>query len=88
MRQPLTLVLDPGAVALFLNKKNSSFSLQAVTPGATIFVGQYLFTGSETTSVWLEVKKEFALRNVFCLFHILFHRICLFIFLVPKLSSA
>ena len=24
--------------------------------GDTIFVGQYLFTGSETTSVWLEVK--------------------------------
>lgn len=23
--------------------------------GDTIFVGQYLFTGSETTSVWLEV---------------------------------
>ena len=24
--------------------------------GDTIFVGQYLFTGSETTSVWLEVR--------------------------------
>lgn len=24
--------------------------------GDTIFIGQYLFTGSETTSVWLEVK--------------------------------
>jgi hypothetical protein len=27
-----------------------------VKKGDTIFVGQYLFTGSETTSVWLEVK--------------------------------
>ncbi|KAK8938684.1 hypothetical protein KSP39_PZI011369 [Platanthera zijinensis] len=27
----------------------------AVKPGDTIFIGQYLFTGSETTSVWLEV---------------------------------
>lgn len=41
--------------------------------GDTIFIGQYLFTGSETTSVWLEVKhsdpssndltKRFDLRN-------------------------
>ncbi|KAL5648364.1 hypothetical protein ACJX0J_039173, partial [Zea mays] len=30
---------------------------KALTPGATIFVGQYLFTGSETTSVWLEVSE-------------------------------
>lgn len=29
--------------------------LQAVKKGDTIFIGQYLFTGSETTSVWLEV---------------------------------
>jgi len=29
---------------------------KAVKKGDTIFVGQYLFTGSETTSVWLEVK--------------------------------
>ncbi|KAJ7279824.1 hypothetical protein O6H91_Y377000 [Diphasiastrum complanatum] len=28
-----------------------------VKPGDTIFVGQYLFTGSETTSVWLEVAE-------------------------------
>jgi hypothetical protein len=32
------------------------FVQQAVKPGDTIFVGQYLFTGSETTSVWLEVS--------------------------------
>lgn len=35
---------------------NLSFSQQAVKKGDTIFVGQYLFTGSETTSVWLEVR--------------------------------
>lgn len=28
---------------------------KAVKSGDTIFIGQYLFTGSETTSVWLEV---------------------------------
>ncbi|KAJ0973474.1 hypothetical protein J5N97_021433 [Dioscorea zingiberensis] len=30
---------------------------KAVKPGDTIFIGQYLFTGSETTSVWLEVAE-------------------------------
>ncbi len=25
--------------------------------GDTIFVGQYLFTGSETTTVWIEVEE-------------------------------
>ncbi|KAB5552318.1 hypothetical protein DKX38_009629 [Salix brachista] len=30
---------------------------KAVKHGDTIFVGQYLFTGSETTSVWLEVSE-------------------------------
>ncbi|OWM69653.1 hypothetical protein CDL15_Pgr025502 [Punica granatum] len=30
---------------------------KAVKNGDTIFVGQYLFTGSETTSVWLEVSE-------------------------------
>ncbi|GJT81409.1 pyruvate kinase [Tanacetum coccineum] len=29
---------------------------KAVKKGDTIFVGQYLFTGSEATSVWLEVR--------------------------------
>lgn len=33
------------------------WSLQVVKKGDTIFIGQYLFTGSETTSVWLEVRK-------------------------------
>ncbi|KAK4283967.1 hypothetical protein QN277_000863 [Acacia crassicarpa] len=30
---------------------------KAVKQGDTIFIGQYLFTGSETTSVWLEVTE-------------------------------
>lgn len=30
---------------------------KAVKKGDTIFIGQYLFTGSETTSVWLEVAE-------------------------------
>lgn len=38
----------------------------AVKPGDTIFLGQYLFTGSETTSVWLEVK-EVKEADVFCI---------------------
>ncbi|CAI7780226.1 unnamed protein product [Closterium sp. NIES-54] len=30
---------------------------QAVKPGDEVFVGRYLFTGSETTSVWLKVEE-------------------------------
>ncbi|OAY83135.1 Pyruvate kinase 1, cytosolic [Ananas comosus] len=44
------------------NKSENAISLEenafvAVKPGDTIFIGQYLFTGSETTSVWLEVSE-------------------------------
>jgi hypothetical protein len=59
-------------------KQNHLCLLQAVTPGATIFVGQYLFTGSETTSVWLEVIKAFFIAvpmSAFCLFHMPIRRI-------------
>ncbi|KEH24101.1 pyruvate kinase 1, cytosolic isoform X1 [Medicago truncatula] len=38
---------------------------KSVKAGDTIFVGQYLFTGSETTSVWLEVA-EVAGQDVVC----------------------
>lgn len=31
---------------------------QAVKVGDIVFVGQYLFTGSETTSVWLTVRQN------------------------------
>ncbi|GAA0156325.1 kinase [Lithospermum erythrorhizon] len=36
---------------------NFSGLSEAVKKGDTIFMGQYLFTGSETTSVWLEVEE-------------------------------
>ncbi|KAL6328262.1 hypothetical protein AAG906_034405 [Vitis piasezkii] len=39
---------------------------KAVKKGDTIFIGQYLFTGSETTSVWLEVT-EVDGEDVVCL---------------------
>lgn len=39
---------------------------KAVKKGDTLFMGQYLFTGSETTSVWLEVV-ETSGDNVICL---------------------
>jgi pyruvate kinase len=38
---------------------------KAVKKGDTIFMGQYLFTGSETTSVWLEVD-EVKEKDVVC----------------------
>ncbi|THU46686.1 hypothetical protein C4D60_Mb09t07520 [Musa balbisiana] len=39
---------------------------KAVKNGDTIFIGQYLFTGSETTSVWLEVL-DTAGKDINCL---------------------
>ncbi|KAM6600646.1 pyruvate kinase 1, cytosolic isoform X1 [Cannabis sativa] len=39
---------------------------KAVKKGDTIFIGQYLFTGSETTSVWLEVS-EISGEDVVCI---------------------
>lgn len=39
---------------------------KAVKKGDTIFIGQYLFTGNETTSVWLEVE-EVKGEDVVCL---------------------
>ncbi|MQL92540.1 hypothetical protein Taro_025160, partial [Colocasia esculenta] len=54
-----------------VNKSERAISLEAETfvsvkPGDTIFIGQYLFTGSETTSVWLEVT-ELKGDDVVCL---------------------
>ncbi|KAL5992972.1 hypothetical protein ACLOJK_013892 [Asimina triloba] len=40
--------------------------LSVVKKGDTIFIGQYLFTGSETTSVWLEVIDTNG-KDVICL---------------------
>ncbi|KAJ9553743.1 hypothetical protein OSB04_017788 [Centaurea solstitialis] len=45
---------------------NFSGLSKAVKTGDTIFIGQYLFTGSETTSVWLEVN-EVTGEDVVCL---------------------
>uniref|UniRef100_A0A1D1YGS9 Pyruvate kinase n=1 Tax=Anthurium amnicola TaxID=1678845 RepID=A0A1D1YGS9_9ARAE len=45
---------------------NYSGLAEAVKKGDTIFVGQYLFTGSETTSVWLEVIETDG-QDVICL---------------------
>ncbi|KAH7547796.1 hypothetical protein ACOSP7_032970 [Xanthoceras sorbifolium] len=45
---------------------NFSGLSKAVKKGDTIFLGQYLFTGSETTSVWLEVT-EVDGEDVVCL---------------------
>ena len=51
----VVLTLDQGQEAsseiLSINFGELTKSVKA---GDTIFVGQYLFTGSETTSVWLE----------------------------------
>eukprot|EP00850_Spirogloea_muscicola_P000411 SM000002S05491 [mRNA] locus=s2:37683:43916:- [translate_table: standard] len=53
-RVTLTPNLDAEASSNFL-PTNFKGLADAVKPGDTIFVGQYLFTGSETTSVWLDV---------------------------------
>lgn len=45
---------------------NFSGLSKSVKKGDTIFIGQYLFTGSETTSVWLEVT-ELKGEDVVCL---------------------
>ncbi|KAH0775765.1 hypothetical protein KY290_007176 [Solanum tuberosum] len=45
---------------------NFSGLSKSVKKGDTIFIGQYLFTGSETTSVWLEVT-EVKGEDVVCL---------------------
>lgn len=45
---------------------NFSGLSKAVKKGDTIFIGQYLFTGNETTSVWLEVT-EVNGEDVVCL---------------------
>lgn len=37
---------------------NVPIIMQAVKKGDTIFIGKYLFTGSETASVWLEVMQS------------------------------
>ena len=48
--------------SIYILKRSLMWSLQAVKKGDTIFIGQYLFTGSETTSVWLEVGNAKSLK--------------------------
>lgn len=55
--QATLYVVFPSSVK-FSEELNLFRYLQCVAKGDTIFVGQYLFTGSETTSVWLEVIFE------------------------------
>ncbi|KAL7199352.1 hypothetical protein ACSBR2_021607 [Camellia fascicularis] len=44
---------------------NFSGLAKAVKKGDTIFLGQYLFTGSETTSVWLEYFNKKKRKSLF-----------------------
>jgi pyruvate kinase len=58
LQQGETIILTPDkskpASSNFLPINYADLAF-AVKPGDEIFVGQYLFTGSEATSVWLEV---------------------------------
>ncbi|XP_010269337.1 PREDICTED: pyruvate kinase 2, cytosolic-like [Nelumbo nucifera] len=54
---------EPSADILTVNYAGLA---EAVKKGDTIFLGQYLFTGSETTSVWLEVVETKG-SDVICL---------------------
>ncbi|KAL8168184.1 hypothetical protein V2J09_009683 [Rumex salicifolius] len=63
----VTLIPDQGGDASFeLLPINYGGLAKDVKQGDTIFMGKYLFTGSETTSVWLEVA-EIKGDNVVCL---------------------
>ncbi|PON34382.1 Pyruvate kinase [Trema orientale] len=55
--------IEPSADVLAVNYNRLA---QIVKKGDTIFLGQYLFTGSETTSVWLEVLETRG-EDVICL---------------------
>ncbi|ESW15834.1 hypothetical protein PHAVU_007G106100 [Phaseolus vulgaris] len=64
--QPITLEEDTLVVLTPDQSKEASSNLlplnfsgisKAVKKGDTIFIGKYLFTGSETASVWLEVSE-------------------------------
>uniref|UniRef100_A0A6M2F489 Pyruvate kinase n=1 Tax=Populus davidiana TaxID=266767 RepID=A0A6M2F489_9ROSI len=61
----LTPDLDKEATSCLLPINFTGLST-AVKKGDTIFIGQYLFTGNETTSVWLEVA-EVDGEDVVCL---------------------
>ncbi|PKI68567.1 hypothetical protein CRG98_011053 [Punica granatum] len=71
-QHPITLQADSSLVLTpDQSKEATSNSLpinfsglsKAVKKGDTVFIGQYLFTGNETTSVWLEVISTWGVRN-------------------------
>ncbi|KAL5569523.1 hypothetical protein UlMin_026098 [Ulmus minor] len=73
--RPIALEADTSVVLTPDQEKEATSNLlpinfrglaKAVKNGDTIFIGQYLFTGSETTSVWLEVT-EVNGEDVVCL---------------------
>ncbi|OWM70273.1 hypothetical protein CDL15_Pgr026123 [Punica granatum] len=74
-QHPITLQADSSLVLTpDQSKEATSNSLpinfsglsKAVKKGDTVFIGQYLFTGNETTSVWLEVTDVIG-EDVVCL---------------------
>ncbi|XP_022744191.1 pyruvate kinase 1, cytosolic-like isoform X2 [Durio zibethinus] len=73
--QPISLEADTKVILTPDQDKQATSNLlpinfhglsKAVKKGDTIFIGQYLFTGNETTSVWLEVA-ELSGEDVVCL---------------------
>ncbi|KAG6517121.1 hypothetical protein ZIOFF_020501 [Zingiber officinale] len=60
------VVLTPDQEKEATSELPSHLCPNAVKLGDTIFIGQYLFTGSETTSVWLEVA-ELKGEDVVCI---------------------
>ncbi|KAL0845821.1 hypothetical protein Bca101_019067 [Brassica carinata] len=51
-----TVMLDNvGPELQVINNSEKAITLKAVKKGDSIFVGQYLVTGTDTTSVWLEI---------------------------------
>ena len=65
-RVTLTTDLSVAPSAAFLPVNNPDL-VNFVSPGDDVFVGQYLFTGSESSSVYLkvdEVAAEFVIRDV------------------------
>lgn len=51
---------------------NVPIIMQAVKKGDTIFIGKYLFTGSETASLWLEVMQSWMTNTILMHVKILF----------------
>jgi len=64
----VTLTCDASATATSdqLPVSVESFEGMTLVPGTSVFVGQYLFTGSETTSVYLTVTEIVDDKNVRC----------------------